>query len=215
MMVYDIIGEFDIFVIVKFKDRVDMNRFVKWLLLFDGVEKMNMSVVMQVVKEELRLFFEDQDFFEEFFGKVLKIFYGKSYFFFINFFFENKFFGSYFFDFVEGWIFFYCFFKNFCEFNFIDFFYYVFYDYNFFVVFFGVFKFKRNVGCEFDWDVQFGGVVNEFFYGNFLEFYEVFNGEWVFFFEFFYFVFNVYQEEYVDGFCIGLVCQFYGGFFGL
>jgi DNA-binding Lrp family transcriptional regulator len=59
MMVYDITGEFDIFVIAKFKDRADMNRFVKWLLSLDGVEKTNTSVVMQVVKEDPRLPFED------------------------------------------------------------------------------------------------------------------------------------------------------------
>ncbi len=36
-----------------------MNRFVKWLLSLDGVEKTNTSVVMQVVKEEPRLSLED------------------------------------------------------------------------------------------------------------------------------------------------------------
>lgn len=59
MMVYDITGEFDIFVIAKFRDREDMNRFVKWLLSLDGVEKTNTSVAMQVVKEEPRLSLED------------------------------------------------------------------------------------------------------------------------------------------------------------
>ncbi len=59
MMVYDITGEFDIFVIAKFRDRADMNRFVKWLLSLDGVEKTNTSVAMQVVKEEPRLALED------------------------------------------------------------------------------------------------------------------------------------------------------------
>ncbi|WP_456422205.1 Lrp/AsnC family transcriptional regulator [Thermococcus sp.] len=59
MMVYDITGEFDIFVIAKFRDRADMNRFVKWLLSLEGVEKTNTSVAMQVVKEEPRLSLED------------------------------------------------------------------------------------------------------------------------------------------------------------
>ncbi|MEO2151866.1 MAG: Lrp/AsnC family transcriptional regulator [Thermococcus sp.] len=59
MMVYDITGEFDIFVIAKFRNREDMNRFVKWLLSLDGVEKTNTSVAMQVVKEEPRLALED------------------------------------------------------------------------------------------------------------------------------------------------------------
>ncbi|WP_457742492.1 Lrp/AsnC family transcriptional regulator [Thermococcus sp.] len=59
MMVYDITGEFDIFVIAKFRDRADMNKFVKWLLSLDGVEKTNTSVAMQVVKEEPCLSLED------------------------------------------------------------------------------------------------------------------------------------------------------------
>jgi DNA-binding Lrp family transcriptional regulator len=59
LMVYDITGEFDIFVIAKFRDREEMNRFVKWLLSLEGVEKTNTSVAMQVVKEEPRLSLED------------------------------------------------------------------------------------------------------------------------------------------------------------
>ena len=60
-MIYDITGEFDIFVVAKFKDRADMNRCVKWLLSLDGVEKTNTSVVMQVIKEDPRLPLENQD----------------------------------------------------------------------------------------------------------------------------------------------------------
>ncbi|WP_297500476.1 Lrp/AsnC family transcriptional regulator [Thermococcus sp.] len=59
MMVYDITGEFDIFVIAKFRDREEMNRFVKWLLSLEGVEKTNTSVAMQVVKEDPRLRLDD------------------------------------------------------------------------------------------------------------------------------------------------------------
>ncbi len=55
LLVYDITGEYDIFVVAKFRDRADMNRFVKWLLSLDGVEKTNTSVAMQVVKEEPRI----------------------------------------------------------------------------------------------------------------------------------------------------------------
>ncbi|MCD6372127.1 MAG: Lrp/AsnC family transcriptional regulator [Thermococcus sp.] len=55
IIVYDITGEFDIVVVAKFKDRADMNRFVKWLLSLDGVEKTNTSVAMQVVKEDFRI----------------------------------------------------------------------------------------------------------------------------------------------------------------
>ncbi len=59
MLVYDITGEFDIVVVAKFRDRADMNRFVKWLLSLEGVEKTNTSVAMQVVKEDMRLGLED------------------------------------------------------------------------------------------------------------------------------------------------------------
>lgn len=55
MLVYDITGEFDIVLVAKFRDRADMNRFVKWLLSLEGVEKTNTSVAMQVVKEDTRL----------------------------------------------------------------------------------------------------------------------------------------------------------------
>ncbi len=59
MLVYDTTGEYDIFVVAKFKDRADMNSFVKWLLSLEGVEKTNTSVAMQVVKEDMRLRLED------------------------------------------------------------------------------------------------------------------------------------------------------------
>lgn len=55
IIVYDITGEFDIVLVAKFRDRAHMNRFVKWLLSLDGVEKTNTSVAMQVVKEDLRI----------------------------------------------------------------------------------------------------------------------------------------------------------------
>ncbi|NJF25376.1 Lrp/AsnC family transcriptional regulator [Thermococcus sp. Bubb.Bath] len=50
--VYDVTGEYDIIAVAKFRDRADMNRFVKWVLSLDGVEKTNTSVVMDTVKEE-------------------------------------------------------------------------------------------------------------------------------------------------------------------
>jgi len=55
IIVYDITGEFDIVVVAKFRDRADMNHFVKWLLSLEGVEKTNTSVAMQVVKEDFRI----------------------------------------------------------------------------------------------------------------------------------------------------------------
>ena len=59
MLVYDTTGEYDIFVVAKFRDRGDMNSFVKWVLSLEGVEKTNTSVAMQVVKEDMRLRLED------------------------------------------------------------------------------------------------------------------------------------------------------------
>lgn len=51
MQVYDVTGEYDIIAVAKFRDRADMNRFVKWLLSLEGVEKTNTSVVMDIAKE--------------------------------------------------------------------------------------------------------------------------------------------------------------------
>ncbi len=53
--VYDVTGEYDIIAVAKFRGREDMNRFVKWLLSIDGVEKTNTHVAMDIVKEDLQL----------------------------------------------------------------------------------------------------------------------------------------------------------------
>jgi DNA-binding Lrp family transcriptional regulator len=55
MQVYDVTGEYDIIVIAKFRDRADMNRFVKWVLSLEGVERTNTSVVMDIVKEKFTI----------------------------------------------------------------------------------------------------------------------------------------------------------------
>lgn len=55
MQVYDVTGEYDIIVVAKFRDRADMNRFVKWVLSLEGVEKTNTSVVMDIIKEKFML----------------------------------------------------------------------------------------------------------------------------------------------------------------
>ncbi|MDV3103119.1 Lrp/AsnC family transcriptional regulator [Thermococcus waiotapuensis] len=55
MQVYDVTGEYDIIVVAKFRDRADMNKFVKWLLSLEGVEKTNTSVVMDIVKEKFAI----------------------------------------------------------------------------------------------------------------------------------------------------------------
>ncbi len=53
--VYDVTGEYDVYIIAKFRDREDMNGFVKWLLSIDGVERTNTSVVMKIVKEGIEV----------------------------------------------------------------------------------------------------------------------------------------------------------------
>ncbi|AEH23924.1 transcriptional regulator, AsnC family [Pyrococcus yayanosii CH1] len=55
MCVYDVTGEYDIIVIAKFRNRKDMNTFVKKILSIDGVEKTNTHVALEVVKEDFRL----------------------------------------------------------------------------------------------------------------------------------------------------------------
>lgn len=55
LCVYDVTGEYDIIAVAKFRGREDMNRFVKWLLSIDGVEKTNTHVAMDIVKEDLQL----------------------------------------------------------------------------------------------------------------------------------------------------------------
>lgn len=55
MCVYDVTGEFDIIVVAKFRDRKDMNKFVKSVLSIDGVEKTTTHVAMEIVKEDMNL----------------------------------------------------------------------------------------------------------------------------------------------------------------
>jgi len=50
--VYDATGACDAIVIAKFKNREEMNRFVKHLLGMKGVEKTNTHFVLNVVKED-------------------------------------------------------------------------------------------------------------------------------------------------------------------
>jgi len=53
--VYDITGEFDIAVIARFKDRFDMNKFIKALLKMPYVKRTVTNVVLNVVKEDFRV----------------------------------------------------------------------------------------------------------------------------------------------------------------
>lgn len=53
--VYDITGDFDIAVIVRFKDRTGLNTFVKSLLAMPYVKRTVTNVVLNVVKEDFRV----------------------------------------------------------------------------------------------------------------------------------------------------------------
>ncbi len=54
--VYDITGSADITVIAKFRNRVDLSRFIKNLASIDGVENTITHVVLGTTKEDFRLF---------------------------------------------------------------------------------------------------------------------------------------------------------------
>lgn len=53
--VYDITGDFDIAVIARFKDRDSLNQFIKSLLGLTYVKRTVTNVVLNVVKEDLKL----------------------------------------------------------------------------------------------------------------------------------------------------------------
>jgi DNA-binding Lrp family transcriptional regulator len=53
-IVYDITGEHDIAVIARFKNRGELNRFVKDTLAMEHVERTETSLVLNVVKESLK-----------------------------------------------------------------------------------------------------------------------------------------------------------------
>jgi len=54
LCVYDVTGDYDIAVVVRFKDRVDMNGFVKNLLAMPFIKRTVTNVVLNVVKEDFR-----------------------------------------------------------------------------------------------------------------------------------------------------------------
>jgi DNA-binding Lrp family transcriptional regulator len=55
MAVYDTTGDFDIITIAKFKSREDLNTFIKETLKMPNVKRSVTSIVLNVVKEEIRL----------------------------------------------------------------------------------------------------------------------------------------------------------------
>ena len=53
--VYDITGDWDSLIIAHFKDRKDLNRFIKRVLSMDYVEGSNTQLVLNIVKDEKRV----------------------------------------------------------------------------------------------------------------------------------------------------------------
>ena len=53
--VYDVTGEYDVFVIVKVKDTGELSKLVKSLLEHPNIERTNTQVVLNVVKEDFNL----------------------------------------------------------------------------------------------------------------------------------------------------------------
>lgn len=52
--VYDITGDWDSLIIAHFKDRRDLNSFIKKVLAMDYVERSNTQMVLNIVKDEKR-----------------------------------------------------------------------------------------------------------------------------------------------------------------
>jgi DNA-binding Lrp family transcriptional regulator len=53
--VFDITGDWDSLIIAHFKDRKDLNKFIKGVLSMDNVEKTNTQLVLNIVKNEKRV----------------------------------------------------------------------------------------------------------------------------------------------------------------
>ncbi|MBI4393187.1 MAG: Lrp/AsnC family transcriptional regulator [Euryarchaeota archaeon] len=53
--VYDVTGEWDSMILARFKDRDELNDFIKEILSLDNVERTNTQLVLNSVKEEKRL----------------------------------------------------------------------------------------------------------------------------------------------------------------
>jgi len=53
--IYDITGDWDSLIIAHFKDRKDLNNFIKKVLSMEYVERTNTQVALNIVKDEKRL----------------------------------------------------------------------------------------------------------------------------------------------------------------
>jgi Lrp/AsnC family transcriptional regulator, regulator for asnA, asnC and gidA len=56
-VVYDITGDWDSLLIAHFKDRRDLNGFIKGVLSIEYIEQTNTQIVLNIVKEEKRCIF--------------------------------------------------------------------------------------------------------------------------------------------------------------
>lgn len=54
-VVYDMTGDYDVALVGKFRDRAQLNRFIKSTLAMDHIERTVTSIVLNVVKEEFTL----------------------------------------------------------------------------------------------------------------------------------------------------------------
>ena len=52
---FDITGEWDSVIIAHFKDRTDLNRFIKKILAMEHIERTNTQVALNIVKDEKRI----------------------------------------------------------------------------------------------------------------------------------------------------------------
>jgi DNA-binding Lrp family transcriptional regulator len=55
VLVYDITGDFDIAVIARFKDRFELNNFIKNVLAIPYVKKTVTNVVLNIIKEDFKI----------------------------------------------------------------------------------------------------------------------------------------------------------------
>jgi DNA-binding Lrp family transcriptional regulator len=55
--VFDITGDWDSLIIAHFRDRRDLNSFIKKILSMDHIERSNTQIVLNIVKDEKRLIY--------------------------------------------------------------------------------------------------------------------------------------------------------------
>ncbi len=56
--IYNVTGNYDAVIIARFKNRGQLNNFVKELQTFENVDKTNTSLVLNTIKEDIRVKFD-------------------------------------------------------------------------------------------------------------------------------------------------------------